>query len=50
MSEWNARVKKTYAAGKKKNKNYSMKQAMKDASRTGRRSESGESGEFVSVE
>lgn len=34
MSEWNAHVKKTYAAGKKKNKTYSMKQAMKDASRT----------------
>ena len=41
MSEWNMFVKKIYHEGHNKNKNYSFKQALKDASK--RKHEMGES-------
>ena len=34
MTDWTDHVKKTFAAGKKKNDKYSYKQAMTDASKT----------------
>jgi hypothetical protein len=47
MSAWNDFVKKIYHEGHNKDKNYSFKQALKDAS--ARKSEMGKSGPMMAV-